>query len=125
MSMIESEGLELLEFYKIKKYVTDYCYSYGAKEKASRIAVFEDHHTLTIELNRVSELKNTLSGDSFFPDVQFQEFGKEASLLSLDGSMLREEQFLLIREATSIGNTAIRFLKNKKPALPNLAQLAD
>ncbi len=125
MNIIESEALELLEFYKIKKYVTDFCHSNGAKNKASHISVFENHDNLTTELHRVSELKNTFSSDSFFPDIQFQDFRKEASLLGLDGSMLTEEQFLLIKQATEISNTAIRFLKNKKQTLPHLSQLAD
>ena len=125
MSIIETEALELLEFYKIKKYVTDFCHSNGAKHKASQISVFEQHENLKTELHRVSELKNTLSSDSFFPDIQFEDFRKEASLLGLSGSMLTEEQFLLIKQATEISNTAIRFLKNKKSTLPFLAQLAD
>ncbi|MGZ8542806.1 MAG: endonuclease MutS2 [Kaistella sp.] len=125
MSIIESEALELLEFYKIKKYVTEFCYSAGAKQKASQLSVYENNEHLTIELHRVSELKNTFSSDSFFPDIQFPEFRKEASLLSLEGSMLMEEQFLLVKQATEISNTAIRFLKNKKMLLPFLAQLAE
>ena len=125
MSIIESEALELLEFYKIKKYVTEFCYSNGAKQKASHISVFEDNVNLTVELNRVAELKATLSSDSFFPDIQFEDFRKEASLLGLEGSMLTEEQFLLVKDATEISNTAIRFLKNRKLDLPYLAQLAD
>jgi DNA mismatch repair protein MutS2 len=125
MNIIESEALELLEFYKIKKYVTDFCHSNGAKNKASHISVFNNHENLTTELYRVSELKNTFTSDSFFPDIQFQDFRKEASLLGLDGSMLTEEQFLLIKQATEISNTAIRFLKNRKQDLPYLSQLAD
>lgn len=125
MSIIESKALELLEFYKIKKYITEFCYSSGAKQKASLISVFENNENLTVELHRVFELKNTFSSDSFFPDIQFQEFRREASLLSLEGSMLTEEQFLLIKQATEISNTAIRFLKNKKLLLPYLFQLAD
>lgn len=125
MSIIETEALELLEFHKIIKYVTDFCHSNGAKHKASQISVIENHENLKTELHRVSELKNTLSSDSFFPDIQFEDFRKEASLLGLDGSMLTEAQFLLIKQATEISNTAIRFLKNKKSTLPFLAQLAD
>ncbi len=125
MNVIESESLELLEFYKVKKYVTDFCFSNGAKFKASQIAVFQNQQKLITELNRVSELKHTFSSDSFFPDIQFQEFRKEASLLGLDGSMLTEEQFLLIKQATEISNTSIRFLKNKKQVLPYLSELVN
>ncbi|MES2515018.1 MAG: DNA mismatch repair protein MutS [Bacteroidota bacterium] len=125
MTIIESEALELLEFYKIKKYVTDLCFSKGAKQKATHLSVFFDNENLTVELNRVAELKATLSNNSFFPEIQFEDFRKEASLLSLEGSMLTEEQFLLVKLSTEISNTAIRFLKNRKAELPHLAQLAN
>ena len=71
MNIIESEALELLEFYKIRKYVTNFCYSNGAREKASQISVYENNENLSVELNRVSELKGTLGSQSFFPDIQF------------------------------------------------------
>ncbi len=125
MNIIDSEALELLEFQKIKKYINDFCHSHSAKQKATQIGIFENYTDLTTELNRVSELKNTLSSNSFFPDILFDDFRKEISLLSLAGSMLTEDQFLLIKQATEISNTAIRFLKNKKQLLPYLSQLAD
>lgn len=125
MSIIESEALELLEFYKIKKYVSDFCHSNGAKHKATQICVYDNHDNLSIELNRVAELKDTLVSDSFFPDIRFDDFKKEASRLGLEGSMLTEEQFLLVKQATEISNTAIRFLKNKKSTLVFLAQLVN
>jgi DNA mismatch repair protein MutS2 len=124
MSIIEFDALELLEFNKIKKFVSDFCYSNGAKHKASSISVFDNNDYLTIELNRVSELKDTLGSDSFFPEIKFEDFIKEASRLGLDGSMLTETQFILIKQATEISNTAIRFLKNKKHTLLYLSQLA-
>jgi dsDNA-specific endonuclease/ATPase MutS2 len=40
MNIIESEALELLEFYKIKKYVTELCYSNGAKKKLHTFLFF-------------------------------------------------------------------------------------
>ena len=125
MNIIDSEALELLEFYKIKKYIANFCYSNGAKFKASQLSVFEDNEKLFVELNRVSELKGIISSQSFFPDIQFEDFSKEASLLGLDGSMLTEEQLLLIKHATEISNTIIRFFKNKKGLLPYLSQLSD
>jgi DNA mismatch repair protein MutS2 len=125
MNIIESEALELLEFYKIKKYISGFCYSSNAKHKASQISVYTNHQHLRTELNRVSELQTIISSDSFFPDIQCDDFSKEASLLSLEGSMLTEEQFLLVKVSAEISNTAIRFLKNKKALLPYLAQLSE
>ncbi len=125
MKSIESEALELLEFPKIKKFIADLCYCHAAKQKASDISVYENNEILKKELYRLSELHHLLSSDSFFPDIQFEDFKKEVSLLSLDGSMLSEEQFLLIKLATEISNTVIRFLKNRKAELPHLAELAS
>ena len=59
MKIIESESLELLEFYKVKKYVTDFCHRNGAKHKVTQLFIIENHEHLITELNRVSELKNT------------------------------------------------------------------
>ncbi len=125
MKIIASESLELLEFYKIKKHVSDFCFSEGAKNKASQINIFDDHVQLTTELHRVAELKNIILSDSFFPNIQFTDFRKEVSLLSLEGSMPLEEQFLLLKASTEISNTAIRFLKNTAQSLPYLAQLTN
>jgi len=125
MKSIDSEVLELLEFPKIRKFIADLCYCHAAKHKASHILVYEDHEVLKTELHRVSELHYLFSSDAFFPDIQFEDFKKEVSLLSLDGSMLSEEQFLLIKLATEISNTVIRFLKNRKAELSHLAELTS
>ena len=125
MKSIDSEALELLEFPKIKKFIADLCYCHAAKHKASHISIYENHEVLKTELYRVSELNRLLISNAFFPDIQFEDFKKEVSLLSLDGSMLTEEQFLLIKLATEISNTVVRFLKNRKIELPHLAELAS
>ena len=123
MNIIEAEALELLEFHKIKKYIADLCYCQASKNKASQLSVFENSDELKTELYRVSELHQLIISNAYFPDIQFEDFKKEVSLLSLDGSMLSEEQFLLIKLATEISNTVIRFLKSKKTTLPYLVQL--
>ena len=125
MAIIESEALELLEFNKIKKYVSDLCYSNAAKQKANHITVNPNKEELQIELQRVAELKDLTKGDSFFPDIQFEDFRKEASLLALEGSMLVEEQFLILKQSTEVSNTIIRFLKSKKLFQPFVFQLVE
>ena len=125
MNMIDVEALELLEFPKIKKHISDFCYSLAAKDKASQITIINNCEELKTELNRVSELHQLFISDSFFPDIQFEAFKKEISLLSLNGGVLSEEQFLLIKLATEISNSVIRFLKSKKLLLPYLVQLVS
>ena len=125
MNIIESEALELLEFYKIKKYIADFCHSNTAKQKANQIAIIPNHEELKTELSRVAQFKDLTGATTFFPDLQFDEFRSEASLLGLEGSMLNEEQFLLIKHAAEVSNTAIRFLKSKRATQPDLFQLVE
>ncbi len=125
MPIIDNDSLDLLEFNKIKKQVTDFCYTNAAKQKATSISVIQNHNELKTELHRVAELTNLITSNSFFPDTQFEEFMREASLLALDGSMLNEEQFLNIKQATEISNTIIRYLKSKKTTLPFLSELTE
>ncbi len=125
MHIIDPEALELIEFPKIKKIIADLCYSRSAAYKAKTIDVYTNHEELTTELNRLFELKTIISSNSYFPDIQFEDFEREASMLSLDGSMLTEEQFLIIRTSTEIANTLIRFLKSKKLQFPFLFQLSE
>lgn len=125
MKVIETEALELLEFEKIKKFVTDFCYSNAAKQRAIEIEVIQDKQELLAELNRVSELKELTGTNSFFPAIEFEDFKKEASTLGLEGGMLDEEQFLLLKQSIELSNTVIRYLKSKRLTHPHLFQLAE
>lgn len=125
MKVIETEAVGLLEFDKIKKYVADFCYSNAAKERSKQIEVRSNHEELFIELHRVSELKELTGANSFFPTIEFEEFKNEASLLSLEGSMLDEEQCLLVKQSVEISNTLIRYLKSKRLTHPYIYQLAE
>ncbi len=125
MHSIDPESLDLIEFPKIKKYVADLCYSEAAVHKAKEISVYINRESLITELNRVFELKTIISSESYFPDIQYPDFRKEAAMLSLEGSMLTEEQFLIIKSAVELANTLIRFLKSNKLKFPFLYQLAE
>lgn len=125
MKVIESEALGLLEFDKIKKYVADFCYSSAAKELATQIEVNNNREELIIDLNRVSELKELTGTNSFFPTLEFDDFKKETALLSLEGSMLDEEQFLLVKQSVELSNTVIRYLKGKRLTHPYSFQLVE
>jgi len=125
MHSIDPESLDLIEFPKIKKYIADLCYSAAAVHKAKHISIYINREALITELNRVFELKTIISSESYFPDIQYPDFRKEAATLSLEGSMLTEEQFLIIRSAVELANTLIRFLKSKKTQFPHLCRLSE
>ena len=93
MTVIDNEALNLLDFHKIKNEISLFAHSDKAKQKVQQISVIPNTEDLVIELNRVAELNTIISNNSFFPSLQFEDFKKEVTLLSLEGSMLVEEQF--------------------------------
>lgn len=123
MEIIDNEALNLLDFHKIKNEISFFAHSLLAKQKALNISAIINKQDLLIELNRTSELATIIANNSFFPNLLFEDFKKEITLLSLEGSMLTEEQFFLIKQSTEIANTLIRFLKTNKHNLPYLTQL--
>ena len=124
MHFTDPESLDLLEFPKIKKYIAGFCFSDAASSRAGQIQAYTSHEELLAELHRVYELKSIISSDAYFPDIQYADFKKEAAMLSLEGSMLTEEQFLVVRSATELANTLVRFLKNRKAQFPHLFGLS-
>jgi DNA mismatch repair protein MutS2 len=125
MTVIDTEALNLLDFHKIKNEISLFAHSDKAKQKAQQISVIPNTEDLIIELNRVAELNTIISNNSFFPSLQFEDFKKEVTLLSLEGSMLIEEQFFLLKQSTEIANTLIRFFKTNKTNLPFLTELVS
>jgi dsDNA-specific endonuclease/ATPase MutS2 len=77
MTIIDHEALNLLDFHKIKNEISLYAHSEKAKQKASQISTIPNTENLITELNRVSELNTILSNNSFFPNLQFEDFKKE------------------------------------------------
>ena len=125
MTVIDAEALNLLDFHKIKNEISLFAHSDKAKQKAQQISVIPNTEDLIIELNRVAELNTIISNNSFFPSLQFEDFKKEVTLLSLEGSMLIEEQFFLLKQSTEIANTLVRFFKTNKTNLPFLTELVS
>ncbi len=125
MTIIDNEALNLLDFHKIKNDICLFAHSDKAKQKALQISVIQNTEDLIIELNRVAELNTIISNNNFFPSLQFEDFKKEVTLLSLEGSMLVEEQFFLLKQSTEIANTLIRFFKTNKTNLPFLTELVS
>ena len=74
MTVIDNEALNLLDFHKIKNEISLFAHSDKAKQKVQQISVIPNTEDLVIELNRVAELNNIISNNSFFPSLQFEDF---------------------------------------------------
>lgn len=116
---------DLLEFDKIRKIISNFCYSSEAKLRAIQINIIEDTKYLISQLHQTFEVKNTIASNSFFPEVKIEPIHDVLSLLRLDGSMLTEQQLLDLKKVVETGNTCVRYIKGKKLILPYLFELAE
>jgi len=121
--MIEKKNLDLLQFDRIKSLVQQKCYSRRAKELCSDIFPKSEPALILKELYQTQELKATIGSDNFFPGVDHDDTSAELSRLGLEGSLLHETQLLEVLKTTEAANTMVRYLKNKKAALPHLHEL--
>lgn len=123
--MIGKKQLELLQFDKIKELVRDKCYSNQAKSLSDDIFPKPQANDVIAALKRTSELKFVLASNDFFPSVEHQDIEAELNLLSLEGSLLHEEQLLAVLKTVEASNTMIRYLKGKKDGMPFLHALVN
>lgn len=124
-AMIGKKNLELLQFDKIIQLIQQKCHSRQAKMLCGSIAPQPEIASVISGLRQVNELRNIISSQDFFPSVEHDDISEELSRLGLEGSMLHEEQLLMLMKTVEVTNTLIRFLKGKKTVLPHLSELAQ
>ena len=115
--------LKLFEFDKVREKIAAYCRCKSSVAKAMRLMPMEDRNALTIVLNQVEEYRLILTNRGYFPDIFFDDFENESSLLQMPGSVLSESQFGLIRSASTTVNNVLKFLDERSTSLPFLTIL--
>jgi DNA mismatch repair protein MutS2 len=123
--MIGTKQLELLQFDKIKSLIQQKCHSKQAKLLCDEIFPNADSVNVFETLYQTNEIKNLIASNDFFPNLEHDDIHSELNLLSLEGSLLLEEQLIRVAKTTEATNTLIRFLKGKKANLPHLFNLVQ
>jgi DNA mismatch repair protein MutS2 len=123
--MIGEKSLELLQFDRIKGLIAKKCHSNQAKLLCAGLHPQNSAAAVIEALRQTAELKDLLSGQGYFPSVEHDDITNELSLLSLPGSLLREDQLLKILQTTEVFNSLVRFVKGRKSSLPYLHGPAD
>lgn len=122
--MLEEKYLELLQFNKIKHFITQFCYSEIAKQTAKGIQAGNSLEIVLPELEQTHEVLNILNVQGFFPSVAFESIVEELNYLLIDGTSLHSSQLLKIAKTVEGINSLIRFVKNNKNQLTQLFKLA-
>jgi DNA mismatch repair protein MutS2 len=119
-----SDTLHLFEFDQICEKVANLCRCSSSHSRAVNLRPFTDREELKIALLQTEEYRQTLVNRGYFPDTYFDDFEAEAGLLQIPGSVLNEAQFSLIRSASLIVNSILKFFKDREPSFPYLLLLS-
>ena len=94
--MVEKKNLELLQFDKIKDLVKQKCHGRQAKALCDSITPGSDLRQISVELNRVNELKVVFTANGYLPSVEYDDIQSDLDYLALEGSLLQESQLLSV-----------------------------
>jgi DNA mismatch repair protein MutS2 len=123
--MIDLKDLDLLQFENIRELLRQKCHSAGARELCKHLGPIDDRALNLAELHRTNELSLIIAGQGFFPPVEHEDVRDELSYLSLDGSLLHEEQLLVLLKTVLVSNSILRFVKSKKQILTYVHEMAS
>jgi DNA mismatch repair protein MutS2 len=122
--MIEKKSLDLLQFDKIKGIIERNCFSEHAKSLCREIYPGIQNEKILKELYQTNELKNILSGNDYFPQLEHDDILSELNLLKVEGALLSESQLYRVKKTLEIANSLLRYVKGKKSIVPYLSEPA-
>ncbi len=113
-----------LEFDKIKLLLADYCQTEYAKFKAENLRIHTKQEFIQPALQQTNEYKLLLQSNLVFPAADVFNLTKELKLLSIQGAVLKGEDFLLIKKLTENIKHIFRWFDNERtlayPAMHNV-----
>ena len=125
MNINGSDTLHLFEFDQICEKIANLCRCSSSHNRAENLKPFIDRDELRIALLQTEEYRQTLVNRGYFPDTFFDDFEAEAGLLQIPGSVLNEVQVSLIRSASLIVNSILKFFKDRETSFPHLLLLSN
>ncbi len=123
MNISGNDTLSLFEFDKVCEKIAYYCRCNSARQSAESLRPIINRDILLLTLHQTDEFMQLLKHHGYFPDIFFDDFEAEASLLQKAGSVLTENQFGLIRSASVTVNSVLKFLKERESSFPYLTKL--
>ncbi len=103
-----------LEFDKVKVLVGNYCETEYALNKAVNLRHHTVHDYITTELQQTQEYKLLSAHGINFPNDFTTSVQKELKLLSIEGSQLSGEQFILVRRLSENIERIFRWFNNER-----------
>ena len=122
MKLFPNSAIQQLEFDKVKTLLSGHCRTEYARYKSENLRIHTRREFIEPELHQAYEYKLFFQNHLHFPDDSVINLTKELKLLSIDGSVLAGNQFLLIKKLTVSIQQIFRWFDNdRKIAFPFLA----
>lgn len=126
MKFFPQSAPQQLEFDKIKEFLSSFCRSEYARNKAGELRIHTRKEFIQPQLFQTNEYKLLFENNLYFPDDAVLNLSKELKLLSIESSMLTGEQFLHIKKLSAAIHQIFRwFNPDRKVAYPFLAEIID
>ncbi len=122
MKLFPASAIQQLEFDTIKALLVTQCRTEFAKNKADNLRIHTRIEFIEPQLKQTNEYKMLFQSHLFFPDDSIINLSKELKLLSIEGSVLAGNQFLVIKKLTVSLQQIFRWFDNdRRAAFPFLA----
>ena len=125
MKHFDTQSATDLEFDLIRLMLHDLCGSQAARDRMVDLGPIRAFKDLSAELGRVHEFHTVRTEGYSFPRVQFEEFHQDLELLDVPDSMLSQEGFVRIYDASNTVNDVLKFFKGCKGQFPGLEGLLE
>lgn len=124
MKLYPESAATQLEFEKVKELLVHQCKTDFAIARAKNLRIHTKLDFIQLELDQSDEFKRIKNESINFPNDYVINIGKEIKLLSIPGSLLKEDQFMQIRKMTEMMERIFRWFDNEKreyfPALATI-----
>lgn len=126
MKIYPNNAAAQLEFDKVKTLLDAYCRTVYAKEKAANLRIHTRKDFIEIALKQTHEFKLLTEQSLHFPHEVVLDISKDLKLLSIPGSTLVGEQWMIVRRLATIAENIFRwFDKEKRLAFPALEKIIE
>lgn len=124
MKLYPESAAVQLEFDKVKFLLTDYCKTEYAKTKASNLRIHTKKEYILTELQQTHEYKLIHQMAQYFPNDYVLNIHRDIKLLSIPGSTLTGEQWMLVRKLVESMEKVFRWFDNeRRTAYPALTRV--
>ena len=111
-----------LEFDKVLALLELYSNSVLNKERIRQLSLLHNPKTLNYHLNCLEEYK-TIQSDVSFPRFEYVDLIEVVKYLEIENSLLTEDQFFDIYNASNWVNSLLHFIGNNEYDIPNVLKL--